>query len=148
MQTQNFSTFLLAHTKPSDRVIDYLWMDIEGAEYDLLPLMKSNGPVAKARTICQVNIELHGPLQDYGIKNVTKFRKAIEMVLTESDFIPLHLTRWRDMLCVIKTSLKQTSQSSTSRATQLEVKTLCREVRAGNVHNVTTMIFFHDTHRL
>lgn len=147
VRTQNFSTFLRAHTKPSDGVIDYLWMDIEGAEYELLPLMKSNAPVAKARTICQVNVELHGPLQNYSIKNVTTFRRVMEVILTESDFIPLHLTRYRDVLCVIKKSPKQTTQSSTPRTAQLEVKALRREVRAGDVHNIVVM-HFHSACRL
>ncbi len=48
-------------------MIDYLWLDIEGPEYRLLPQFYNSGEMTRSITICQMNIELHGPLDKYNM---------------------------------------------------------------------------------
>lgn len=89
--TTAFVDFLknnVKHTK-----IDYLFMDNEGAEYDILPLYF--GPNSDARindiVVCQISVEMHGPLANYGMTN-DKYNELMRNILNSSPFIPLWST--------------------------------------------------------
>lgn len=56
--------------------VDYLFLDIEGAEYDILPQMVEDGSETKSAVICQINIELHGPLKAYDMDSSGFSRKG------------------------------------------------------------------------
>ena len=105
----SLASFLMAET-PTGTVVDYLWMDIEGPEYSLLAQLSKNGPLANARVICQINVELHGPLDDYDV-SAAKFYFVMKQLMVETNFVPIYLTRpihhqrltlinWFDKECV------------------------------------------------
>ena len=66
--------------------IDFLWMDIEGAEYGIMELFASTSFNV---TVCQVNMEIHGHLEDYGISG-RQFKFLIVSLLKNSEFLPIH----------------------------------------------------------
>ena len=51
--------------------VDYLSVDTEGSEYSMLMHLAQDGGFAANRSICQINIELHGPLE------VKQFMKTV-----------------------------------------------------------------------
>jgi hypothetical protein len=60
---KSFSNFIRSKFS-NESVIDYLMLDIEGPEYRILPQFTNGGAMAQM-TICQIYIELHGPLDRY-----------------------------------------------------------------------------------
>ncbi len=60
------SEFLMSYANVS--VVDYMFLDAEGSEYRLLPLFLHGGEMEKLKiSFCQVSVELHGPVEDFGI---------------------------------------------------------------------------------
>jgi hypothetical protein len=73
--------------------IDHLWMDNEGPEYSLLNFFLHNGSLTdNGVTVCQLNVEFHGPIENYG-SNKEEFAQLIIDLLSASDFIPLYISR-------------------------------------------------------
>lgn len=77
------------------KVIHFVSMDAEGSEYRLLPYLSSGGNFYSAFdsqnemvTICQMMIELHGPLKDYEI-TTQKFEKMFLGFIASSPYVPL-----------------------------------------------------------
>lgn len=69
--------------------IDYMFMDNEGAEYDLLRQFMYGGLLDKERvTICQLSVELHGPFRQHGI-NASEYEHLISSLIKSSAFVPL-----------------------------------------------------------
>ncbi|CAL2046022.1 unnamed protein product [Caenorhabditis brenneri] len=67
--------------------IDNLWMDAEGAEYDLFEIFEKNGSFAKRGIeVCQINIEVH--LSETGPNhfNYERFMKFVKMLIREEQF--------------------------------------------------------------
>jgi hypothetical protein len=65
--------------------VDYLIMDNEGAEYEIIPLMEKS---KFNTTICQFNAELHMPLSHHGITE-SNFTKLFRTFIINSDFMPV-----------------------------------------------------------
>uniref|UniRef100_A0A914WV19 Methyltransferase FkbM domain-containing protein n=1 Tax=Plectus sambesii TaxID=2011161 RepID=A0A914WV19_9BILA len=62
--------------------IDHLWIDNEGAEYGLMSYFHRNGSLANnGITVCQLNVEFHGPIQNYNSSN-EEFAAIILNLLT------------------------------------------------------------------
>ena len=78
----------LTNTLPR-HYVDFLNMDIEGLEYKILPEFYYNGSLEKGGFVfCQINLELHGPLEQYGMNDM-KFSKLVKTFLDESKYVPL-----------------------------------------------------------
>lgn len=74
--------------------VDFLFLDAEGAEYQIMPLLSAGGPVDSAGiSICQIAAEMHGPVINYGI-NMSQWDEIIRNFLFKSDFLPL----WSDTI--------------------------------------------------
>jgi hypothetical protein len=68
-----------------------LWIDNEGPEYSLLPIMQRGGILDKnGIIICQLNMELHFPLEYYGV-DAAKFGKIVLDFAEKSDFVLMNL---------------------------------------------------------
>lgn len=68
--------------------VDYLFMDNEGPEYAFLEQLQPNGPVAQSGiSICQLSVEMHGPLQSYGM-NETRFDELIQATIARTSYLP------------------------------------------------------------
>ncbi|TKR59665.1 hypothetical protein L596_029303 [Steinernema carpocapsae] len=89
--------------------VEFLLLDIEGAEYSVLsPLM-----TIEDYAFCQINVEIHGPLQDYGVED-KDFANLVRSILKPSSrYIPLwipsptmhhrfFLIDWKTRACVQK----------------------------------------------
>lgn len=89
VSSMDLATFLLKQVNRN--VIDHLWMDNEGPEYALLPLMVREGILDKNNiTVCQLNVELHWPLQTYSKMNERQFGEEIVLkFVRDSKFLPL-----------------------------------------------------------
>jgi len=94
------------------KAVDYLFMDIEGPEYEILPQFMSDGPIEEYGPICSINVELHGPLESYGV-NDTIFASVIRQLFNNSRYIPIWippparhhrmaLIDWKSEYCVNK----------------------------------------------
>uniref|UniRef100_A0A914UXG9 Methyltransferase FkbM domain-containing protein n=1 Tax=Plectus sambesii TaxID=2011161 RepID=A0A914UXG9_9BILA len=93
-------------------MIDFLFLDIEGAEYKVLPQLSSTGALANKTVICQINVELHGPLPDYGM-DAFMFSRVIKSLIFQSNYLPLWVPKptshhrfflidWKSPECVQK----------------------------------------------
>lgn len=86
-------------------VIDFLFLDAEGAEYKLMPHMVnhqefSNGSI----TICQIAMEMHGNLEKYGMDD-KRFDEWIHQLLGNGSYVPIWSRYGRHMhLFLINTS--------------------------------------------
>ncbi len=85
--------------KINKRFIDFLWIDIEGSEYDLLPQFTEGGVLYNSKIIiCQMNVEAHGPLTDFK-SNFTAFGRMMTSLMEKSDFLLIKATfvagHWR-----------------------------------------------------
>lgn len=88
-------------------IIDYLFLDAEGAEYKLIPYMVKNTNIR----ICQIAVELHGELSQYGM-NHEKFDQMIANLLDNGSYVPvwsrygshmhLFLINTQDRYCIDK----------------------------------------------
>lgn len=71
------------------RTFDYFFLDNEGPEYDILPMLHRGGAVeTNGIILCQISVELHGPLNAYGM-NETKYDLVIKNLIAFSPFIPI-----------------------------------------------------------
>lgn len=69
--------------------VDFLFLDAEGAEYKILPLLSTGGAVDRAGiTICQWSVELHGPVSSYHL-TLVDWDSLIRNLLLKSPYIPL-----------------------------------------------------------
>ncbi|EFO95034.1 hypothetical protein CRE_09333 [Caenorhabditis remanei] len=67
--------------------IDNLWMDAEGAEYDLFEIFEKNGSFAKKGIeVCQINIEVHLSETGPNHLNYERFMKFVKMLIREEQF--------------------------------------------------------------
>ena len=110
---ESLQSLIDAHFPNMADIIDYLWLDIEGPEYALMPRFATGGSMNRedSRTICQINVELHGPLEHYKM-NAEKFRNLTLQMVSETDFVPFSwvfvghhrvaLFNWRSRECVRK----------------------------------------------
>lgn len=79
--------------------VDYLIMDAEGAEYGLLPLLEKT-KVAHDLIICQLNLELHMPVEQYNMTN-DRLNKIFVDFIFNSRLIPIfgrERSVWIDVL--------------------------------------------------
>ncbi|CAJ0925279.1 unnamed protein product, partial [Mesorhabditis belari] len=81
-------TFKNYLNKIKQNFIDFLLIDIEGPEYWVLPKIFDE-EMRNEYTICQLNIEIHGPLESYGV--TTKQFDALIFSSLDSSFLPLSL---------------------------------------------------------
>ncbi len=68
-------------------VIQFLFLDGEGAEYALLPYFLSGA--LDHVGICQISLELHGPIQRYGIKSDEDYDILMRNFFRNSNYIPI-----------------------------------------------------------
>ncbi|KAJ1373399.1 hypothetical protein KIN20_035782 [Parelaphostrongylus tenuis] len=105
VKSVDIATFLRNFTRKS--LIDQLMIDIEWAEYEILPYFLRSGDLEKSDiVICQVNIELHSP-------NPTQKRQFFEFfhgLMNDYRFTPLAVN---SMIHHIR-SLGNTAQSTSS----------------------------------
>lgn len=66
--------------------VDYMFLDAEGAEYNLLHLLESADSLNF--TVCQINIEFHLPLKNYGT-TAESFNNKFKSFIESSNFIPI-----------------------------------------------------------
>ena len=85
----------------NENVVDHIWIDIEGAEYEILPIlanmstsevfseqkMQKAGEKQQHLDICQMNVEMHGATRGNG----AKFGKTVKQFLRDSPLILLNL---------------------------------------------------------
>lgn len=65
----------------------YLWVDIEGPEYSTFPQLLPDGDLDKSNiSICQITVEMHGPLKDY--TDETSVDILIKAMIEISSFLP------------------------------------------------------------
>jgi len=84
LTTITLAALLARANLPPSALIDQLWMDSEGGEYTLLPLVVFANASA---LVCQMNVELHGPPRFYGLRNDEHFDRFVRDVFgTESKF--------------------------------------------------------------
>lgn len=67
---------------------DYLLLDTEGAEYEIMLTLPNTTKSMSKKTVCMFNVELHLPLETYGM-NDTKLDDLIGDFITENTFIPV-----------------------------------------------------------
>uniref|UniRef100_A0A914WCE8 Methyltransferase FkbM domain-containing protein n=1 Tax=Plectus sambesii TaxID=2011161 RepID=A0A914WCE8_9BILA len=85
----DLSSFLLNYVNKS--IIDHLWIDNEGPEYRMLPLLQRKGDLdRKGITVCQLNVEMHWPFLDYGFDE-EQFGRMILDFAEKSDFVLMKL---------------------------------------------------------
>lgn len=84
---------LIAENIPNEALISFFFLDAEGAEYTILPLLISEiimntpkGP--KIAEFCQINAELHLGLEYYGT-NKSSFEQLMQRIVAESPYLPL-----------------------------------------------------------
>lgn len=71
--------------------IDHLWIDNEGPEYELLKVFTdAKRLIENDIHICQLNIELHAPLENYGI-TIADFQKTFRDFTYKSPFVLMHV---------------------------------------------------------
>ncbi|CAJ0952862.1 unnamed protein product, partial [Mesorhabditis belari] len=96
--------------KINRKFIDFLLIDIEGPEYFSLPQIFES-EMRNEYTVCQINVELHGPLKNYGVDD--KYFDKIMLASLSSSFLPLDIEmpyihhqvfylNWRNRDCVQK----------------------------------------------
>uniref|UniRef100_A0A0N5AGC1 Methyltransf_21 domain-containing protein n=1 Tax=Syphacia muris TaxID=451379 RepID=A0A0N5AGC1_9BILA len=92
------------------KTIDYLLIDVEGPEYDILPDIVLNKDFNDT-TICQINVEVHGPLKKYNVTEADFDKILYAIVSRKSPYIPLWipprsahqrflLVNWQNLYCV------------------------------------------------
>ncbi|KHN82812.1 Uncharacterized protein C28H8.8 [Toxocara canis] len=90
--------------------VDFLFLDIEGTEYSVLPTLSTQTDMFN-ETFCQINVELHGPLVDYGQTDAAFVRLLNSVMSRESPYVPLwipqptmhhrlFLVNWKNLQCV------------------------------------------------
>uniref|UniRef100_F1LBN7 Methyltransferase FkbM domain-containing protein n=1 Tax=Ascaris suum TaxID=6253 RepID=F1LBN7_ASCSU len=90
--------------------VDFLFLDIEGAEYSVLPVLSTQTSELN-ETFCQINVEIHGPLVDYGMTSGAFARLLNSVMSRESPYVPLwipqptmhhrlFLVNWKNLRCV------------------------------------------------
>lgn len=72
-------------------MIDILFLDAEGAEFEAIPLLKAAN---KIKPICQINIEIHHPFRTYGASH-EKMLEVLNLILGNLDYLLMHIS-----LCV------------------------------------------------
>lgn len=71
------------------QVVDVLFLDGEGAEYVILPYLMKDGKAGRhGILVCQISVELHGPVEKYGL-NISRWTQIVTDFLLQSDFVPL-----------------------------------------------------------
>lgn len=87
----DFIDFILNNV--SQNTFDYLFMDNEGSEYELLPMFLRGGLIESNEiTICQISAELHYPFELYGT-NETKVNALLKNLLELSPLLPFWSNR-------------------------------------------------------
>lgn len=93
--------------------VDLMILDVEGTEYEILPLLSQGGQLdAAGISLCQISAELHGPIDQYGL-NMSSWETLVRNFLLKSDFIPLwtpepynhhrmFLINWKNPICITK----------------------------------------------
>ncbi|CAP37094.1 Protein CBG19948, partial [Caenorhabditis briggsae] len=67
--------------------IDNLWMDAEGAEYDMFEIFMKNGSFAQnGIDVCQINIEVHLSETGPNHLNYERFMKFVKQLIREEQF--------------------------------------------------------------
>uniref|UniRef100_A0A915HGX4 Methyltransferase FkbM domain-containing protein n=1 Tax=Romanomermis culicivorax TaxID=13658 RepID=A0A915HGX4_ROMCU len=66
--------------------IDFFFLDAEGAEYPIFPLLKRN--LLNNFKICQISVEIHGFAAQYRM-TVEKFRDQMFDLLENSNYLPI-----------------------------------------------------------
>ncbi|CAO4380824.1 unnamed protein product [Caenorhabditis nigoni] len=67
--------------------IDNLWMDAEGAEYDMFEIFTKNGSFAQnGIDVCQINIEVHLSETGPNHLNYERFMKFVKQLIREEQF--------------------------------------------------------------
>lgn len=82
VMTVNFTEFLKKYVKVDK--IDFLWIDNEGGEYEIF----RRHLIDVKRTICQVNVEMHGPLSAYEM-DTKSVDELIRLIVNDSPFLPM-----------------------------------------------------------
>lgn len=83
----SFKDFL--QIKANVNVVDFLFLDGEGSEYKILPQMQIGGELDRGNiTICQLSVELHGPVEDYGFTK-DQWDLFMRNFLLKSNYLPL-----------------------------------------------------------
>ncbi|KAK6054251.1 hypothetical protein COOONC_08244, partial [Cooperia oncophora] len=84
-----FLTELVGH-----KVYDDIWIDAEGAEYDMFPYFYRGGLLDQnGITLCQFNIEVHGPNEE----QKEMFRKFILEMLKDNRYAVFRIVQGRHM---------------------------------------------------
>ena len=65
-------------------IFDLMTIDIEGAEYNLLPILAKENLIK----ICQIDFEFHGPPKRY-LRSKKHFNALLNFFLLRSDFVPI-----------------------------------------------------------
>lgn len=68
-------------------LIHFLFLDGEGVEYKLLPYLESE--FLKSLTFCQISVELHGPVEKYGLGSQTDFDFLMRKFIENSTYLPI-----------------------------------------------------------
>lgn len=78
---------IFLHRYVNEAVIDYLWIDNEGPEFEIFRKYFIDSRDYNF-TICQISVEMHAPLENYGM-NDSKFNELMLNLLSNSNLLPL-----------------------------------------------------------
>jgi hypothetical protein len=70
VQTISLKNFILEFMK-NFSLIHFVFLDGEGVEYKLLPYLQSES--LKSINFCQISVELHGPVEKYGLRGESDY---------------------------------------------------------------------------
>ncbi|KAI6200833.1 hypothetical protein M3Y96_00776400 [Aphelenchoides besseyi] len=90
-----FTSFIQRHN--GERLIDLINIDIESAEYGVLTKLITDK--SKLPIVCQINVELHWPLEKYGLKTDYAFQSVFNF-LSNNTFTILNIDSSRHLLRV------------------------------------------------
>lgn len=84
------SRFLKRHANVR-KVVDVLLIDIEGQEFELMPLLKKNGRLERNNiTVCQYNVEFHWPTGE----QAHQFAEYLVEMIHDARYLPLMSSKY------------------------------------------------------
>uniref|UniRef100_A0A915KRT0 Methyltransferase FkbM domain-containing protein n=1 Tax=Romanomermis culicivorax TaxID=13658 RepID=A0A915KRT0_ROMCU len=85
---QNFNDLLVELKEP---VIDFLFLDAEGAEYQIMPLLTNERRYLNS-VVCQISVEIHGYSSEYRMNDVDYKAQVLDLI-ANSSFLPIYGTK-------------------------------------------------------